>query len=203
MFALGSLAAPAFAQDWTSEATYTKTVTTTTVTTYTPSYQTNSFVQPWNNAPDAPPAYAPAPQPQPTIVQANYVQPTYAAPANSDAINLRANYPQPSYVAYSQPASMPVNYAPAAYVQPTYVRPVVYTQPSYAVQPVAATYYKPVYRPMVVGYTPTYVASPATCEVPAAQPVVAAAPAGPKVWVHEKVYVQGQPLRNLLTAVTP
>ena len=40
MFALSSLAASAFAQDWTSEATYTKTVTTTTVTTYTPSYQT-------------------------------------------------------------------------------------------------------------------------------------------------------------------
>ena len=51
MFALGSLAASAFAQDWTSEATYTKTVTTTTVTTYTPSYQTTGYVQPWNNGP--------------------------------------------------------------------------------------------------------------------------------------------------------
>ena len=56
---------------------------------------------------------------------------------------------------------------------------------------------------MAAGYTPTYVASPATCEVPVAQPVAAAVPAGPKVWVHDKVYVQGQPLRNLLTAITP
>ncbi len=73
MFALASLAASAFAQDWTSEATYTKTVTTTTVTTYTPSYETTGYVQPWNNTPGA----APAPQPQPTVVQANYVQPAY------------------------------------------------------------------------------------------------------------------------------
>ena len=77
MFALSSLAASAFAQDWTSEATYTKTVTTTTVTTYTPSYQATGYVQPWNNAPDAAPAYAPAPQPQPTAVQANYIETNY------------------------------------------------------------------------------------------------------------------------------
>ena len=69
-------------------------------------------------------------------------------------------------------------------------------------RPVLANYYPPVYRPVIAGYTPTYVASPATCAVPVAQPVVPAA-AGPKVWVHEKVYVQGQPLRNLLTAITP
>jgi len=68
---------------------------------------------------------------------------------------------------------------------------------------VTTTYYKPVYHPVVVGYTPTYAAGPATCDVPAAQPVVPAPPAGPKVWVHEKVYVQGHPLRNLFTAITP
>ena len=26
---------------------------------------------------------------------------------------------------------------------------------------------------------------------------------GPKVWVHPKVYVEGQPIRNLIRAVTP
>lgn len=44
MFALVGLASPAFAQDWTNEATYTKTVTTTTVTTYTPTLQTTSYM---------------------------------------------------------------------------------------------------------------------------------------------------------------
>ena len=88
-------------------------------------------------------------------------------------------------------------------MRPAYFRPVVYTQPTYVARPVVANYYTPAYRPVVAGYTPTYVASPATCEVPVAQPVVPAVPAGPKVWVHEKVYVQGQPLRNLVTAITP
>ena len=102
-------------------------------------------------------------------------------------------------VCYAQPASVPVTYTAAAYVRPTYVRPVVYTQPTFVARPVMVNY-TPVYRPVVAAYTPTYVASPATCAVPVAQPVV---PAGPKVWVHEKVYVQGHPLRNLVTAVTP
>jgi hypothetical protein len=31
----------------------------------------------------------------------------------------------------------------------------------------------------------------------------AAVPVGPKVWVHPKVYVEGQPIRNLLKAITP
>ena len=51
-FALGTLAASAFAQDWTSEATYTRTVTTTTYTTTGPSYQP-AYGQPWTTAPDA------------------------------------------------------------------------------------------------------------------------------------------------------
>ena len=191
MFALASLATSAFAQDWTSEATYTKTVTTTTVTTYTPAYQTNGYVQPWNNAPDAAPAYAPAPQPQPTVVQTNYMQPTYAAPAYNQPIALQANYTQPTYVAFGQPA-----------VPATYVQPVAYAQPAPAARPVVVNY-TPVYRTVIAGYTPTYVAGPTTCEVPVAQPVLPAPPAGPKVWVHEKVYVQGQPLRNLVTAITP
>ena len=50
-------------------------------------------------------------------------------------------------------------------------------------------------------------ASPVNYEVPVAQPVVPVVQpvvaAGPKVWVHNKVYVQGQPIRNFLTAITP
>ncbi len=103
---------------------------------------------------------------------------------------------QPTYAAYSQPTYVPVSYARPAYVQPI-VRQVVYAQPAYVARPVN---FYPVYRPVVAAYTPTYVASPVNYEVPVAQPVVAA---GPKVWVHNKVYVQGQPIRNFLTAITP
>jgi hypothetical protein len=186
MFALIGLATSAFAQDWTSEATYTKTVTTTAVTTYAPAIQ-NSYTQPWNNAPAS----------QPTVIQTNYAPPAYSEPISLQPSNVQPAYPQPTYVSYGQPAGVPM-----AYSQPAYVQPVVYAQPAIAARPVVVNY-TPAYRPVVVGYTPTYVAGPTTCEVPVAQPVVAAAPAGPKVWVHEKVYVQGQPLRNLVTAITP
>ena len=81
---------------------------------------------------------------------------------------------------------------PAAYVRPVHVRPVVYAQPTIVPRPVVVNY-PPVYQPAVAAYAPAYVAPPATC----------AAPVGPRVWVHEKVYVQGQPLRNLITAITP
>jgi hypothetical protein len=56
--------------------------------------------------------------------------------------------------------------------------------------------------PVVARYpAPTYVTyAPApTGYVTAAAPVSA----GPKVWVHPKVYVEGQPIRNLIRAVTP
>ncbi len=55
------------------------------------------------------------------------------------------------------------------------------------------------YMPVVARYpAPNYVscARPATSRAPAA-------PAGPKVWVHPKVYVEGQPIRNLIRAITP
>jgi hypothetical protein len=91
----------------------------------------------------------------------------------------------------------------ATCVQPAYVRPVVCTQPTLVARPVVTSYYTPFYRPVVAGYTPACVASPTTCELPVARPVVPAVPAARKVWVHEKVYVQGQPLRNLFTAITP
>lgn len=60
--------------------------------------------------------------------------------------------------------------------------------PTVAYMPVVARYPVPVYTtysPVAAGY---------------AAPVAAA---GPKVWVHPKVYVEGQPIRNLLRAITP
>ena len=153
------------------------------------------------------PAYAP---PAPDYGAPINLQPALAQPAFASAAYAPANYVQPATLpvayapaayapaAYARAAYAPVNYAPAAYV-----RPVEYAQPRFVARPVFANYYPPVYRPVVAAYAPNYMAAPATCEVPVAQPVMPVAPAGPKVWVHEKVYVQGQPLRNLLTAITP
>ena len=179
------------------------------------------------------PAPQPQPQPQPIAIQASYsqpevAQPAYTQPTYSQASYVQTSYAQPTYsqptytqAAYVQPSySQPV-YAQAAYAQPvhyrpayqpvSYVQPVYYAQPAYVARPVVASYgynynvpvYRPEYRPVVASYAPVYVARPATCEVTVPQPIVTPVPQGPKVWVHEKVYVQGQPLRNLLTAVTP
>ncbi len=81
-----------------------------------------------------------------------------------------------------QPAPYTAAYAPAAYapMAVTY-RPAVtvnYVQPTVAYSPVPAAVYPAAY---------------------AAQPVAV----GPRVWVKPKVYVEGQPLRNLLRAITP
>jgi hypothetical protein len=74
-------------------------------------------------------------------------------------------------------------------------RPVLtpYVQLAVAYQPFVA-YQRPyvVYSPVVAaGYNAPVYSAPV------------AAPAGPKVWVHPKVYVEGQPIRNLLRAITP
>ncbi len=104
-------------------------------------------------------------------------------------------YPAATYVppmTVCRPATQP--YAPAyamrptaAYVPPvTAYRPVVtvnYGQPTVAYSPVAGMAYTP------VGYTPA-----------AGVTTVAT---GPRVWVKPKVYVEGQPIRNLLKAITP
>jgi len=77
------------------------------------------------------------------------------------------------------------NYAPAVTYVPVASRCVA---PTVACMPVVARYPAPLYT--------TY--SPVAAGYP-----VAATAAGPKVWVHPKVYVEGQPLRNLLRAITP
>jgi hypothetical protein len=100
-----------------------------------------------------------------------------------------------TYVGYMQATPAPV----AAYYA---------TGPVAAYSPVVATaYYAPpaAYYPAPVPY---YAASPVVAPVPA--PYYAAAPVavapvyyGPAVVVRPKVYVRGEPVRNVLRAVTP
>ena len=83
---------------------------------------------------------------------------------------------------------MPVQPGPVMayypYVGPPVVGPIVQVQPRYY-----------------------YVASPVLAPAPVyASPYVLAGPPvyyGPRVWVHPKVYVAGEPVRNVLRAVTP
>ena len=125
------------------------------------------------------------------------------------AIDPAPAYPQPAPV-YTPPARV---YTPPA---PTYPRPApayrppatvycqavapAYTQPCYARQSVVARY-----TPTYVAYTPRVAYSPTylTAYNVAAYQAPAAAPVGPRVWVHPKVYVEGQPIRNLIKAITP
>jgi hypothetical protein len=96
------------------------------------------------------------------------------------------------------PAVATAYYAPGPAIATAYYAPGPVTY-----QP-AVTYVRPVavYRPVVVPYV-AY--SPVVAPAPYAAyaPVVAPAYAGPVVWVHPKVYVQGQPVRNVFRAITP
>ncbi|MGA2069550.1 MAG: hypothetical protein ABSG86_31655 [Thermoguttaceae bacterium] len=76
----------------------------------------------------------------------------------------------------------------------------------------AVTYYAyppaPLVAPVVTLPPRYYVASPVVAPAPlaAASPYPMAGPPlvyGPRVVVHPKVYVAGQPIRNVLRAVTP
>ncbi len=125
--------------------------------------------------------------------------PTYAQPA--------ATYSQPAPT-YAQPA--PTYSQPA----PVYSQPVAptYVAPSYVRQSVTTTYapirvkYAPrlTYAPAVtytprVAYSPTCVSTYRTPVHQTPTPVVT----GPRVYVRPKVYVEGQPIRNLIRAITP
>jgi hypothetical protein len=94
------------------------------------------------------------------------------------------------YTVYSPPV---VAYQPAT----TYVHPYV------AYSPVVAPY--ATYSPVVVpygAYSPIVAPAPYAAYAPVYAPAVAVVP-GRAVWVHPKVYVQGQPVRNALRAITP
>ena len=113
-----------------------------------------------------------------------------------------------------------VTYAPAAsYAPANGYAPAVSYAPAvgYAPMAVSAPVQAAVYTPVVarypaqtwVKYTPTvarYPAQPCVACAPVANDYLAAAAAahpGKTVWVHPKVYVEGQPIRNLLRAITP
>ena len=204
--------APAMGQTWTAVSpagayappavnyaapTPGSVTTTTTVTTYTPYSPSAGYAEPGYTQP----AYT---QPaQPAYAEPLYPQPAYTQPA-------QPAYSEPTYtqVNYTQPACMTVAYARPAYAQPVYV------QPTYAARPLVTAYPTVVARPVVqtcvpthMTYHPQVVATYAAPAYPAPAYAVAApvtpAAAGPRVWVHPKVYVEGHPIRNLLTAITP
>jgi hypothetical protein len=146
------------------------------------------------------PAYVPQQAPvQEYVPQAVQTQQPIVAMSVATPSVQTVNYVQP--VSYYRPYEhyehhehvRPVYYGAAytAAYAPAYVRPAYYA---------AAPVVRPVYAPV---YTPTV--SYATAFAPAPVPAYAA-PAyagGPQVWVHPKVYVQGEPVRNLIRAITP
>lgn len=99
----------------------------------------------------------------------------------------------------AQAAPIPV----ATYYQPA--APVAYYAPTPVASPVVAVpqqYY--VASPVVAVPRRYYVASPVVAPAPMASAVVVPPSAyGRPVVVHPKVYVPGQPVRNVLRAVTP
>ena len=112
------------------------------------------------------------------------------------------------------PAAPTVNYAPAVSYPPTTTyAPAVTFASAAVVAPVQPVVYAPAVAQnparVWVKYTPTvarYPAAPAVAYAPVANDYLAAAAAahpGKTVWVHPKVYVEGQPIRNLLRAITP
>jgi DNA-directed RNA polymerase II subunit RPB1 len=120
----------------------------------------------------------------------SYTAPSYAAPS----------YAAPGYAA---PGYAAAGYAAAGYAVPAVAyrpAPVPYVQPVAAYRPVVPAYSRPyvVYSPTVVaGYSAPAYSAPAYS-------APAAIPAGPKVIVRPKiVWVEGQPIRNLLRAITP
>jgi hypothetical protein len=212
---MGLGASAVFGQDWTADpryaTTYPGTVTRTTVTTYTPAYQGQGDTQPQYAPPaDAQPSYTEPQYAQPTYVQTQYTQPyaqpTYVQPAYAQPAYVQPTYAQPAYLQPTYP--QPTYVTQAAYARPAYV-PTAYVRPVYVARPMVVAYPAPVYRPVVQTYVPTYAAYPAatapSCSVPTYQAtaVTVPPPVGPRVVVHQKVYVEGQPLRNLLTAITP
>ena len=132
--------------------------------------------------------YAPAP--------ASYVPPTDAYATVS------TRWEPATTTTYAPTASPAVTYSPVTTYAPAvnYAPTVTYSPVRYV--PVANRCVTPTvsYMPVVARYpAPNYVTYAPVTGAYATAP----APAGPKVWVHPKVYVEGQPIRNLLRAITP
>jgi hypothetical protein len=141
--------------------------------------------------------YAPAP------VDATYAPgPAPYAPATNMSTTVSTRWEQAAPATYAPAYAPPVTYTPAV----NYMRAVNYALPvNYA----PAVNYAPVtvpYAVPTVTYMPVvarYPAPPYVTYAPPAKTCAPPAPVGPKVWVHPKVYVEGQPIRNLIRAVTP
>jgi len=156
---------------------------------------------------------------QQTVVQTTT---TYAPPGGWNFPGANASFSasttwEPAETVNYTPA---VNYAPAAsYAPATGYAPAVSYAPAVGYAPTAVrTFAQPVvYTPVAARYpAQTYVTySPVVARYPAQRCVAYAPPAndylaaaaaahpGKTVWVHPKVYVEGQPIRNLLRAITP
>jgi hypothetical protein len=135
--------------------------------------------------------YAPAP-----AYGTNVPGPAAYAPATCACATISTRW-EPS-----APVSYAAAYAPsAAYAPPVAYAPVVNYAPAMNYVPMAAQYAAPrvTYMPVAARYPAQNYAAYA----PVANRYAPAAPAGPKVWVHPKVYVEGQPIRNLIRAITP
>ncbi len=132
--------------------------------------------------------WQPAPSYNPTIINGSVQvsgNPVYPYPAYPNYGSWYSNYPTPA-----------VQYRPMG---PDYATPVVAYRPLVPVVPMVA------YRPVMSMATPyaSYSPMPVSAYGPAAYTMPAAAPTGPRVIVRPKVYVEGQPIRNLIKAFTP
>ena len=217
-------AATSWSQTWSVDPNtgrpYAGTITTTTVTTYAPANQVTADYSPapvYSPTVDLVPAYqaslapvyvpqaaptyetpAPAYAPQPAPVAEPMVALSLSAAPNVAAAG------SVQQVAYYRPGYEHHDHVRPAYYAPAYAG--VYARPAYYAAPYVAAPV-PVYRPVAAAYAPVYAPAPVTTyAAPApvyAAPQAASVPGGPKVWVHPKVYVQGEPVRNLIKAITP
>jgi hypothetical protein len=154
----------------------------------------------------SPSGWYPIERPVYQATTANYAaQPVAYAPAAAEYPTISTRWEPAATTTYvpSYAPSPTVTYSPVAtYAPAVNYAPAVHYAPAVPYMPAATRCVAPSvsYIPVVARYpAPTYVTyAPAAGAYPAA-PV----PAGPKVWVHPKVYVEGQPIRNLLRAITP
>lgn len=115
-----------------------------------------------------------------------YYTPTVAEYAPAPYV---VNYAPTPYVANYSPASYVANYAPAPYVVNYALTPYI---ANYAPATPYVSYYAPVAQRNAV-YSP-----------PAAQPYVTSyVPVGSSIYGTPKVYAPGEPVRNVLRAITP
>lgn len=151
-------------------------------------------------------SYAPATVSYGPTVISGSVYPSAAYPGSGYAANSAPNYAfysAPSYPAYSAP-NYAVYSAPnyAAYAGPSYAAPAISYRPVVAAYATPAVAYRPAVASCAGPYT-AYSPTAVTAYSASAYSVPVSVPPGKRVIVHPKVYVEGQPIRNLIKAITP